>query len=344
MKSDQSGQLRLGIIGCGAVSEWFHVPTILARRDVRLTAVVDRSADRAELLGRKSGAKAFATVAEALPHIDAAIVALPHNLHAPMSIELLAAGKHVLVEKPMAITSAECDAMIAAGKRGGATLTVGQMRRFCPAVRSAKVFIEEGLIGKVKRFEILEGGVFNWQVVSDFQFRKDKAGGGVLMDTGAHTFDMLLWLFGDVVELDYRDDSYGGVEADCEVKLTTASGAKGYVELRRTRNLPTELIIEGDRGRIMVAWTKDQVTLECAGQKLDTFTIGMTDGAGREIMIWEFMFIRQLENWVQSLYGKGAALVPGEEGRRVVDLIERCYQNRKAMVLPWINPAMEVAV
>ena len=333
--------MNLAVIGCGAVSEQFHLPAILARRDVRLTVAVDRNKERAELIARKGGAQTFATVAEALPHIDAAIVALPHHLHAPVSIELLKAGKHVLVEKPMAITAAECDAMLAAAGRGGASLTIGQMRRFCPAVATAKVFLEQGVIGRVKRFEILEGNVYDWPVASDFFFRKETAGGGVLMDTGAHTFDMLLWFFGEVAELDYQDDAFGGVEADCEVRLKTCAGIEGYVELSRTRNLPTELMIEGERGRMIVAFKPNQLTLEIAGQRLDTFAMGTKDAAGRELSIWHFMIVRQLENWVQSLQGKASALVPGEEGRKVVDFIERCYRNRRPLVLPWLNPALQ---
>ena len=288
-------------------------------------------------MAQKSGARPFATLAEALPHIDAAIVALPHHLHAPASIELLEAGKHVLVEKPMAITSVECDAMIAAAKRGEASLTVGQMRRFCPAVAAAKLLLSKNLIGPVRRFEILEGNVYDWPVASDFFFRKKTAGGGVLMDTGAHTFDMLLWMFGDVADLEYRDDAFGGVEADCEVSLTMANGVEGYVELSRTRNLPTELLIEGERGRMIVAYKTDQLTLEIDGERLPPFTMPTTDADGQAVSIWQFMIAQQLDNWVRSIQGCGTALVPGEEGRKVVDFIERCYANRRPLNLPWLN-------
>ena len=131
-----------------------------------------------------------------------------------------------------------------------------------------------------------------------------------------------------------------GVEADCEVRLKTCAGIEGYVEVSRTRNLPTELMIEGERGRMIVAFKPNQLTLEIAGQRLDTFAMGTKDAAGRELSIWHFMIVRQLENWVQSLQGKASALVPGEEGRKAVDFIERCYRNRRPLVLPWLNPAL----
>ncbi len=329
--------VKVALIGCGAVSERLHVPAILARRDVQVTAAVDKNQERAALVAAMTGARPFSSIADALPHFDAAIVGLPHNLHAPATVELLTAGKHVLVEKPMANTAAECDAMIAAGRKSGATLGVGQARRFCPAVAAAKELLDAGVLGSLRRFEILEGNIYDWPIASDFFFRKETAGGGVLLDTGAHTFDMLLWFFGEVAALDYRDDSYGGVEADCEVRMKMASGAEGYVELSRTRNLPTELLVEGERGRMTVSYVRNEIALHLNGRKLDPLAGKTLDPRGRQVSIWDLMIIRQLENWVLSLLGGAPFIVPGEEGRRAVAFIERCYNQRQLLTLPWVE-------
>src|SRR5437879_1104548 len=117
--------LKLALVGCGAVSEQCHLPSILGRDDVSLAASVDRNPERTRMIVAATGAKSCSSVAEALPHIDAAIVALPNSFHAAVSIELLRAGKHVLVEKPMAITAAQCQDMMDAAKQGKATLAVG---------------------------------------------------------------------------------------------------------------------------------------------------------------------------------------------------------------------------
>ena len=332
--------MRIAIVGCGAVTDALHLPAILARSDIRLSAAVDRNPERAQLIAQKAGARAFGTVAEALPHFEAAIVALPHHLHASVSIELLEAGKHVLVEKPMAITSAECDAMTAASTRGRASLTIGQMRRFCPAVAAAKVFLEQERIGRISRFELLEGNIYDWPVASDFFFRKETAGGGVLLDTGAHTFDMLLWLFGEIAEVDYRDDAFGGVEADCQVKLKTLRGAEGYVELSRTRNLPTELIVEGERGRLVVAYKENLIKVQLEGQRPKVCKLDSRDSTGRVRDIWTLMIRNQLDDWIQSIRNGRPALVTGEEGRKTVEFIERCYQHRRPLTLPWLQPAL----
>jgi predicted dehydrogenase len=227
--------------------------------------------------------------------------------------------------------------MIAASEMGSATLTIGQMRRFCPAIMATKCFLKSGIIGKIKSFTILEGGVFSWPVTSDYLLRKETAGGGVLVDTGAHTFDMILWLFGDVESLDYRDDAFGGVEADCEVHMQMNSGAKGYVELSRTRNLSADLQIVGEKGCIVVNYIKNQLDLELDGIKIDTFKIDAKNEDGSDINIWSFMIKRQLQDWVESLYGKKAASVPGFEGRRVVEFFERCYLQRRPLEFPWVR-------
>jgi predicted dehydrogenase len=335
--------MKIGVIGCGAVTEILHLPALLERTDIRLSAAVDKNLDRANLIAAKSSARAFSSIEAALPEMDTAIVALPHGLHCEATVKLLKAGKHVLVEKPMAPTLRECDEMIAASRKSGATLAIGQMRRFCPALVATKCFLDRGILGPIQSFSILEGGVFAWPVASDYLLRKETAGGGVLVDTGAHTFDTILWLFGDVTALDYRDDAYGGVEADCEVRMTMASGAKGYVELSRTRNLPADLVIVGEHGRIVVNYAKNQLDLELDGKQLDTCKMETKDAQGREIGVWGLMIRRQLENWVDSLSGKSTACVPGPEGRRVVGFFEECYRTRRLLEFPWVqSPAASI--
>ncbi len=328
--------LRIGLIGCGAVTERSHMPALLSAGErLQITAVVDRNPARAELVSKLCGAAAYTEIAEAIPHIDAAIVALPHFLHAPASIQLLTAGKHVLVEKPMAVSSAECGNMIAASKQTGAILCVAQMRRFGPAVVAAKHLLASGAIGKILRWTMLEGNIYNWPVASDFFFRRETAGGGVLMDGGAHTFDMLLWFFGPVKEFTYFDDAFGGVEADCEVHLTMHNGSEGYVELSRTRSLPGVLEVEGSVGRLVLDPYNNQCALMVPpfGAKLPLTVTGDYTPFGHDIT--GALFVLQLDDWLSSIEQKGDPLVTGEEGRRAVDFIEACYARRQPLVKPW---------
>jgi predicted dehydrogenase len=107
-------RLRCGVVGCGAVTERYHLPALLASPDVQVVACVDPVLARARALAGRVGAKlALDRHADLAGQIDFALVAVPNAYHAPIAIELLAADIHVLVEKPMARSAEECDRMIA---------------------------------------------------------------------------------------------------------------------------------------------------------------------------------------------------------------------------------------
>ena len=156
--------------------------------------------------------------------VDAAVVALPNHLHAPVSVELLRQGVSVLVEKPMAINVRECDEMIAAAAAGRATLAVGLDFRFFDSSLLVRNLLRDGLLGAIRSFDLRQGVIPRWPFATDFLLRKEMAGGGVLADFGVHVLDLLLWWLGDWTAVDYRDDAVGGVESDCEMELTLGSG------------------------------------------------------------------------------------------------------------------------
>lgn len=332
-----AGDLRIAFVGCGAVTERFHLPPVLARQDCQVTALIDRNPARTELLGKLiPAALRAADVSNVLDSFDAAIVAVPHYLHAPVSIELLRAGKSVLVEKPMAISSNECAAMIEAARTGGVSVTVGQMRRFCPAVALTRNLLLAGALGSINRVDVREGAVFGWPVESDFQFRKDKAGGGVLVDTGAHTLDMLIGWFGKVSPLSYRDDARGGVEADCEMELELPGGLPCSVELSRTRNLRNTAIIEGTRGRLEVAFYENKVSIHFPGAAHDVpFDCLPQNRYLPARSMWRHMFDFQIDDWLKSIRCHRPATVSGEEAIKVVQLIEELYSLREPLVYSW---------
>jgi predicted dehydrogenase len=260
--------------------------------------------------------------------VDAAIIALPHHLHAPVSLHLLAQGIHLLVEKPMALTAAECDAMIAAAGASGAVLAAGQTRRFFNAYRLANGIFERGLLGRITSFDLREGSIYNWPVRSDFMFRRE-TGGGVLRDTGAHTLDALLWWLGEPAEIEYRDNARGGVESDCELRLTYPSGATGSVELSRTRNLRNTYRFTGELASLELETQLDgRVTLE-----VNDHPVPLAGKAPPED-VWG-IFRRQLDDFGESILHRRDPCAPGADARRVVALIERCLAARQPLHFPW---------
>ena len=219
-------KLRIAVIGCGAVAERVHLPALARSRFAEAAVLVDTSPERAGRLAAAFGvpriASDFRTV---IGQVDAAIVGVPHHVHASVAGALLDARVPVLVEKPMALTTADCDTMIAAAERTGSVLAIGLLRRCAPALQWVKQAVDGGAIGRIESFALHEGSVYAWPVASASMFRPE--GGGVLADAGAHVLDLALWWFGDWRRLSYKDDARGGVEADCLIELETRTRSAG---------------------------------------------------------------------------------------------------------------------
>jgi predicted dehydrogenase len=326
--------LRIGVIGGGAAAEAIHLPALARVRGIETVAVVDPVAERIEHLKRTFGVpRSFADYRDAIPHIDAAILGIPHQYHAPVTIDLLRAGIDVLVEKPMALTTAECDAMIDASQRSGALLAVGLLRRFAPTLRWTKDALEGGLLGRVLSFSVREGVVFRWPVKSPAMFHPSC--GGVTADLGSHVLDLLLWWFGDCTTVRYWDDAQGGVEADAVIELTMANGVTGRVELSRSRDLPNRCTIRGERATLEV------------GTKTDS-TIALTPAAGQATLTGRAivagqpppanlsdLFMAQMIDFVGAVRTRTAPAVSAEQARRSVALLEACYRQRQPLVFPF---------
>ena len=321
--------LELAIVGCGAITERAHLPAAVRLDGVRVAALVDARRERAEVLAEKWGVpRAVAALSELDLLPDAAIVALPHCLHAPVSLELLRQGVHVLVEKPMALTAAECDAMIRAAAEAGVRLAVGLVRRFHPVTRRVAEVLAGGVLGPLVSFDVREGRIFDWPATSDTLLRRATAGGGVLVDTGVHVLDLLLHWLGELEVLECREDGRGGVEAEAEVHLATAGGARGVVELSRTRALRNTIRIQGAQGTLEASFVTNEVTVRigAAAARRETCESGDVFGA-------------QLADWVASIREGRPPAVPGTEGRRSVALIEACAARSRPFLQPWDSPA-----
>lgn len=333
-------RISLAIIGCGAVTERGHLPAATRVENVQITLLVDKNRSRAEELARQYHVPHVAEdCTQVWDKVDAAIVALPHYLHAPVSIDLLERGLHVLVEKPMAISTTECDAMIRAAEQNEAVLAVGLTRRFLWSAQFTKAILDVGLLGTIESFDVREGFAYNWPVASDFFFRKEMAGGGVLIDTGVHTLDTLLWWLGDVASFEYLDDNYGGVEADCELHVVMDNGATGIVELSRTRHLRNTAIIRGKKGTLEIHLHTNKIRFRPRGVGFEAVGNVSPDSqrAQPEQSLVDLLSA-QLADWVDAICNGNSPYVSGVEGRRSIALIEACYAQRKPLVPPWVVP------
>ena len=188
--------MRVALFGCGWIQD-FHARGVLAHGD-ELVAVANHRAETAEAFAERHGIARVTTDWEELvrdPEIDAAVVSTPNALHAPQTIALLEAGKHVLVEKPMATSVAECDAMIAVSRASGAKLMVAHCWRFHDDVRAMRDRIASGELGEVVKTRGY--GVHAGWGPSGWFAERALAGGGALPDMGVHAIDTVRFLLGD---------------------------------------------------------------------------------------------------------------------------------------------------
>ena len=333
--------MKLAIVGCGAVAEFFHLPASKLAEKVEVVLLADAASGRAEQLAKRFNIpKVTSDYREVVGQADAALVALPNYLHAPVTIDLLRQGLHVLVEKPMAMTPHECDEMIAAAEAERACLSVGLVRRFYEASRYVKQIVEGGLLGEIREFDFREGGVFKWGGAAPSMFKREVTGGGVLADIGAHALDLLLWWLGDYASVEYYDDAMGGLEADCEVFLRMRGGATGAVELSRTRDLRNTCVIRGELGSIEVECEFDpQVRLTTNGSGLVLSGKIENRGVRKRVVQngWPVLdaFRCQLDDFADAALNRRAPLVPGTEGRRAVELISACYAAKQPLRPAW---------
>lgn len=236
--------IRVGIIGCGRIAQERHLPEYEENRDAQIAGVYDLNKDRAREIAEKYGAKAYASYEELLDdaQIDAVSVCSSNNTHAEISIAALNAGKHVLCEKPMAITYEECEAMVEAAKVNGKYLMIGQNQRLTKAHIKAKQMIEEGVIGRVITFRTTfgHGGPETWSIdpgKATWFFDRKKAAMGAMADLGIHKTDLIQFLLSQTVTettarlmtLDKRDASgnLAGVDDNAICIYKMSGGAVG---------------------------------------------------------------------------------------------------------------------
>ncbi|MFN8443343.1 MAG: Gfo/Idh/MocA family oxidoreductase [Caldilineaceae bacterium] len=202
---DLSQPIKLAFVGCGGIAQahWrglqAHVPQI------KLTTVIDSNPEAATKMAEQTGAQPFFSLESALEQGDftAVDIMLPHNLHAEAAIRAFAAGKHVVLEKPMAPTLAECERILAAAQQAGTIFMVAEQAQYWPDVCKAQQMIQDGVIGDVITARAFFGGPVPQQPPTIRPWRYDKAiaGGGITIDGGAHWIRPLRMWLGEVDEV-----------------------------------------------------------------------------------------------------------------------------------------------
>ncbi len=232
-----SATFRVGIIGCGMIAKRLHVPDYLACEDAEIVAFCDSVPGKADELADEfaAGAAVYRDYKKMLAdeELDAVTVALPNYLHAPVTIDALNAKCHVLVEKPMAASSAECQKMIDAAKKTKRVLMVNQSQRLFPVHRKAKEVLDSGIMGDILHITAMFGhsGPEHWSPTGKWFFDKEKARFGAMADLGVHKADLVRYLSGkEVAEISAfytKEEKKGTVEDNFVSCLKFTDGTVG---------------------------------------------------------------------------------------------------------------------
>ncbi|HEY4904611.1 MAG TPA: Gfo/Idh/MocA family oxidoreductase [Candidatus Sulfotelmatobacter sp.] len=329
---------RVAVLGSGAVTNVLYRSALQEiREEIELVGLADLNQPSAEqLLHDFPSAKFFTDYHAMLEqlHPDAVIVALPHFLHRPASIDALRMGIHVFCEKPMAISAAECNEIEAAVRETGAIFCVNLLRRWFPSVQEIKRMVDARALGALTSFEATEGAPYGWPAMSFSFFDRKISGGGVLMDSGVHTLDLLQWWLGPIEVVEYLDDAApNGVECDCVAELRVG-GAQGSLRMSRSVELPNMYQLQFERG--WIEWDHDDATqfrFSSDGKTTVEATVrcGARWASGSR---FTFALAQQLRSFARACCGESpAGLVLAGEARKSVDIITNCYSRRKELVI-----------
>ena len=242
-----SDPVRLAPIGCGRIAQVAHLPALAKAEGIEVVALSDPSAEVARLVAGRHGVPAAHTDPAAIwadDAVEAVLIAAPDRFHHALTAQALDAGKHVLVEKPLASTVHEAEDLVALVDRTGLVLQVGAMKRHDQGLQYAKQFVDERL-GEVRSFNAwyrigrlrpgIESTLFP-RVYADLTVRTAEATFKadrrryLLATHGAHVFDTVRFLLGDVASVvaRHRED---GKDHSWQMLLTTSSGAVGTVSI-----------------------------------------------------------------------------------------------------------------
>lgn len=347
--------LRTALIGCGAISRQMHLPVLAGHTGFDLTCLVDRDLARAEEFAAGYGVKqVFGDVSELdASLIDAAVIATPPAFHADCAIELMRKGIHLLVEKPIALTTADAQRMVAVARETGCALSVGYFRRLFPSVRLLKGLLDADWAGRPLSFTVAGGGMYNWSAATLANMRRETAGGGVLMDFGTHLVDLLFALFDEPAEVvDYRDNSRGGIEADCNIDLVVHhrdSPLKGRAEFARLRELGSYIRVECERATLEYQLT-DRYRIKVTPRDLSL--VDFRDGSKRGIEFdagwsgqasdedWYATFAAEYDDWRQAIISGQPPVLSGESVLPTMRVIDTCYSRPGPIDEPWVDGGM----
>ncbi len=292
--------MRIGLVGYGGGGRWFHAPYIDAAEGVELVGVVTRSPERiAELHAERPGMPVHGSLTELLAAgVDAVTITTPPQTRYELVREAIAAGVHVVADKPFAPSAAVAAELGAAAEAAGVRLSVYHQRRRDADLQTLKRVLDDGELGEIQRF--------------NSSFDLDEPGtleagphGGLLRDLGSHLVDQALWLFGPVrrvtAHLEWIDLPQGRTDSGFALHLEHAGGAASFLAASKLNRVNRRILeLYGTGGSYLATGSDVQTALVKAGRR------PKDDPAG-----WGY---EPREHWGVLHTAAGSRVVPSEQG------------------------------
>ncbi len=340
-----SAPIGFAVVGCGMIAR-FHVAALKEIPDARVAGVVSRSADTGNTFVAELtlDCPVFTSIEDAVraPGVDAVIVTTPSGVHKDSSLIAAAAGKHVVVEKPLEITGERCQDIIDACDRAGVKLCTIFPSRFGDANLALKAAVVAGRFGRLTLGETSckwwrsqayydEGGWKGTQALD---------GGGAMMNQAIHNVDLLLWMMGDATHISGFTATLAHerieVEDTAVAVLRFASGALGVVQATTSVHpgYPKRIAIHGNAGSAeieqddVIRWDfTPETAADLDVKKRFAAKVGASGGAADPKAISHEGHRRQFADFVHAIRTDTTPQVDGREGRKAVDVIRAIYES-----------------
>lgn len=322
--------LKFALVGCGRVSRR-HIDAIQAADGATLAAVCDLDESRARTLAHELDVPCFTSLErmlEAVPQLDVVNILTASGYHARHAIIAAEHGKHVVVEKPMALRLEDADAMIAACERAGVHLFVVKQSRFNAPVQRLRSALEAERFGRLVMGTVRVRRCRRQEYYDEEPWRGTwDLDGGVLANQASHHIDLLLWMFGDVQSV-YAKTATRLVDIETEdtaaVVLQFANGALGIIEATtaaRPVDLEASLSVMGERGSVVIGGlaVDELLTWKFEGSNPERdIESARATGSGHRGLI---------ENVIGTIRGEQTPVVDGHEGRKSLEVITAIYES-----------------
>jgi predicted dehydrogenase len=316
-----SPPLNFGLVGAGAIAQ-AYAQAFRGSTTARVAAVADVRPQAARALAEELGCAAFASHREMIDrvHLDAALVCTPPASHAEICLDFLARGVPALCEKPLALNASDAHRMLAAAEEAGVLLTMASKFRYVEDVKRAKSIVASGILGEIVLFE----NAFTARVDMSNRWNAQPrlSGGGVLIDNGTHSIDLVRYFLGPIAEVNAvegKNVQRLPVEDTVRLFMRSADGVMASIDLSWSLNkeLPSYLDIYGSHGTVRVGWKESRYRQ--AGSS-DWVVFGSGYDKVQALR-------RQLHNFSAAVRGREPLLITAEDAIASVEVMAAAYRS-----------------